>query len=271
MYHLIIKKLYEKSPKKLQLIFHRMFYKFFDFIPKFSGVGMKTGFALPWEDKFDENPFRDTVKKAILNSESFRLSENSIMERQWRYWIIVYTIRHAIEFTNIKKHVFVEAGSENGLSAFFALNEIKYLLNSDSYSFHLYDAWADMKSEKLLPKEKGIIGAYSNLEIDLCKKNLNDFEKYLYFHHGHIPNTFTPTSDQPEKISWLAIDLNAAIATKACLDFFYPRLEKGGVIIFDDYGFDGYEDTKNIIEEFLHLKSGTLLKFPTGQAVFFKN
>jgi O-methyltransferase len=268
---IIFKKIYDRSPKKLRIVLQWGFNIFFDFVPKFSGIGMKTVFALPWEDKYDEEPFRNTVKKAILNSDSFRLSEKSIMARQWRYWIVAYSIRHAIEFTNMEKPVFVEAGSENGLSAFFALNEIESLLNNDSYFFHLYDAWDDMMVEKLLPKEEHIMGAYSKLDIDRCKKNLTMFQEHLYFHQGYIPETFISTSDQPEKIIWLAIDLNSAIATKDCLDFFYPRLEKGGVIIFDDYGFDGYEDTKNMIEEFLHSKLGTLLKFPTGQAIFFKN
>jgi len=53
------------------------------------------------------------------------------------------------------------------------------------------------------------------------------------------------------------------------LEFFHPRLEKGGVILFDDYGQEKYKDTKNVIDEFIYDKSGMLLKLPTGQAIYF--
>ena len=59
--------------------------------------------------------------------------------------------------------------------------------------------------------------------------------------------------------------------TESALDFFYPRLVPGGVILFDDYGWDAYEDTKNAIENFFTNKPGILMKLPTGQAIYFHN
>lgn len=57
--------------------------------------------------------------------------------------------------------------------------------------------------------------------------------------------------------------------TKAVLEFFFPKLIKGGIILFDDYGWEGYEDTKQIIDEFFSKKSRIVLKLPTGQAIYF--
>ena len=52
---------------------------------------------------------------------------------------------------------------------------------------------------------------------------------------------------------------------------FYDRVASGGVILFDDYGWDAYIDTRRIIDEFFKDKPGILFEFPTGQAIYFKN
>ena len=65
------------------------------------------------------------------------------------------------------------------------------------------------------------------------------------------------------------IDLNSTKPTIDALDFFFPRLIKGGIIIFDDYGNTGYPDTKIEIDEFFKNKPGVLMQSPTGQAIYY--
>ena len=93
----------------------------------------------------------------------------------------------------------------------------------------------------------------------------------MVFHQGYIPESLNKKPDAPDSIFYLHIDLNSAKPTESALDFFYPRLVPGGVILFDDYGWDAYEDTKNAIENFFTNKPGILMKLPTGQAIYFHN
>ena len=93
--------------------------------------------------------------------------------------------------------------------------------------------------------------------------------KNIIFHQGYIPNLFNTLPKSPENIIYLHIDLNSAKPTISTLEYFLPRLVPGGVILFDDYGWSPYFDTKNAIDEFFYDKSGTLLKLPTGQAIYF--
>ena len=58
--------------------------------------------------------------------------------------------------------------------------------------------------------------------------------------------------------------------TKESLKFFYPLLQSGGVILFDDYAANGYEDTKVEVDNFLLDKKGQFLHMPTGQGFFIK-
>ena len=62
------------------------------------------------------------------------------------------------------------------------------------------------------------------------------------------------------------IDLNSIEATKSSLDYFYERLNKGGIILFDDYG--GFEDTRAIVDQFFRDKYGHFINLPTGQGIF---
>ena len=75
-------------------------------------------------------------------------------------------------------------------------------------------------------------------------------------------------SENPEKVSWLHIDLNSAEATISALEFFYERIVNNGIILFDDYG--GFEKTRIKIDNFFSDKRGHFINFPTGQGIFYK-
>ena len=69
----ILKIIYEKIPV-LQPLFIKISKPFFDFIPKFSGWGMKTGHELPWNDEYNWNVFREShnyVKEQFNFSNDF--------------------------------------------------------------------------------------------------------------------------------------------------------------------------------------------------------
>ncbi len=133
----------------------------------------------------------------------------------------------------------------------------------------LYDAWEGMKAENLLKSESNNINNYDYLDVENTKRNLKDFSNRIVFNKGYIPDSFK-TSVNPEKLSWLHIDLNSSIATKAALDYFFDKILPGGVILFDDYSHRGYEDTMKMIDNYFEGKDGILMPIPTGQAIFFK-
>ena len=54
------------------------------------------------------------------------------------------------------------------------------------------------------------------------------------------------------------------------LKFFYDKIENGGIILFDDYAYEGYEDTRIVVDDFLNNKNVQFFQLPTGQAIFFK-
>ena len=126
-----------------------------------------------------------------------------------------------------------------------------------------------MRENELLETEMDHVGNYSELDLNTTKKNLKEFEDNLIYHVGYIPESLV-SEETSKSIVYIHIDLNSAKPTLAVLEFFFPKLVNGGVILFDDYGQEEYKETKNVIDKFFSEKPGLLLKLPTSQAIYFR-
>lgn len=217
--------------------------------------GMRTFYAPPNNSKIDELFNTALVEVGKFNeSNPHSYDQKTIDGSLWRFWYVAFAARHALRTGN---NTFVECGVGMGYTAFFAMSQPK------NFTMHLYDAWDSMKASALTKAEQNMSGFYKDLDLNTTKQNLGKFNDMIVYHKGYIPDTLDQTA--PEKISYLHIDLNSSKATKQALEFFLPRLVRGGVIIFDEYGYPGYEETKQVIDDILP----DLLKLPTGQAMHF--
>ena len=68
------------------------------------------------------------------------------------------------------------------------------------------------------------------------KKNLKQFDSFVY-RNGWIPFCFK--SDNNKKFCFVHIDVDFYEPIKDSLKFFENKMEKGGIIVMDDYGFNG--------------------------------
>lgn len=237
---------------------------------KFYGWGMSTQAVLPQIDD-DGKVFRETsysIKKFHFNRRLYGIDKDSVDSLLWRHWIVITAVRYSIKISNQNHHNFVECGVGEGLTAYFSLEEIKKFNKIENFSMHLYDAWGTMKKDQLNKKES-YVKNLEELDIKTAKNNLAEYNEYIVYHEGYIPESLHVKPDSPDLVSYLHIDLNAAKPTIDALDFFYPRLLKGGVILFDDYGSETYDETMIAINQFFRNKPGTIFKFPTGQAAYF--
>ena len=85
---------------------------------------------------------------------------------------------------------------------------------------------------------------------------------------GYLPESLK--LKKIKKISWLSIDLNSSKPTISVLNHFYKKIEKGGIIILDDYGGGGYIETKKAVDIFFKKKNSIIFQLPTGQAIIIK-
>ena len=248
---------------------------------KFSGWGLTSTRSPPWIGISKNKTYlgfkiiKDELLKKI-ESDKFYLSQfyNSpgvqnpmkyLNEMDYRHYVVYYSA--LLAFENTKSRNIVECGVCDGITVFFAMNKYKEDINFKAY---LYDAWDGMLEKNLTNKENVKIGGvYKYLDINSTKKNLIDFENNTIFNKGYIPEIFN-SSKSPSNLSWLHIDLNSSLPTKESLEFFYPKIEKNGIILFDDYSQDGYEETREVVENFFVNKNIIFLHLMTGQAMLIK-
>jgi SAM-dependent methyltransferase len=82
---------------------------------------------------------------------------------------------------------------------------------------------------------------------------------------GFVPDTFAGRDDA---IAFAHLDMDIYAPTAAALEYIYPRLVEGGIIVLDDYGFWTTPGVRKACDEF---KFGKKIYLPTGQMVVFKS
>lgn len=231
--------------------------------PNFSGWGMTTQHTSPWEDAYDWAHFRDALEVVREQFEHGLVDDTGVSSATvdtlaWRHWFVSFSVRYACQFTTRDDTTLVECGVGDGLTALFACTEASRC--GKGYTLHCYDVWGRVKVDDG-------VRDYSALSLERTRRNLARFDDHVRYHVGLIPDSFD--ADAPSVVNYLSIDLNAAAPTLATLDFFLPRLAPRAVVLFDDYGYKGYESTKTAVDEYFSHHPGLLLKLPTGQAAWF--
>jgi hypothetical protein len=226
----------------------------------FTGWGMSTRHALPWADDPDWAHFRDAADHVREKFEHGLSGDTGVVpstvdQLLWRHWIVAFAARHACIFAD-GPVTMVECGVGDGLTSYFACNEAEHL--GRAYQLHAYDTWSRVETDR--PEQ-----SYADLEFERTQRNLGGFP--VIYHPGLIPDSLRDRP--PDMVHYLSIDLNAAAPTVDALEFFAPRLARRPVILFDDYGHVGYEDTRKAVDAYFAGKPGSLMKVPTGQAIWF--
>lgn len=90
----------------------------------------------------------------------------------------------------------------------------------------------------------------------------------VQFHRGFIPEVLA----QLPETSWafVHIDVDLHDPTLASLDYFYPRMVKGGVIVCDDYGSKLFPGARKAWESYCTENGIAFVTLETGQSVLIK-
>lgn len=111
---------------------------------------------------------------------------------------------------------------------------------------HLFDTFTGIIGEQILDYEKENYksGDYS-ASLEETKNNL-PYEKIIY-HIGDVLKTREEVKDK--KFCFIHIDLDIYTPLKGILDFFYERLNKGGVMLISNYDI-AHPGIKKAVDEF---------------------
>ena len=99
----------------------------------------------------------------------------------------------------------------------------------------------------------------------IASHNLSAFEGSFTFYKGWIPERFNDIKDK--NFSLVHIDVDLYEPTLATLEFFYPRMNLGGMIVCDDYGFESCPGARKAMDEFFAIQKMSVIHLTTGQGI----
>jgi O-methyltransferase len=103
---------------------------------------------------------------------------------------------------------------------------------------------------------------------DLVRNNLRPFADRLVFHKGWIPDRFDDVRDRT--FAFVHVDVDLRQPTLDSLEFFYPRLAAGAVLLCDDYGCTTCPGATEALDDFLADKSEKMISLDAGGGFFIR-
>lgn len=173
-----------------------------------------------------------------------------------------YVLNEFLKQVNHIEGDIAECGAYKGASAFLMC---KALSGSPSL-VHLFDSFEGLAQPLPIDGAYWKKGSLSTGDQPL-RDTLARFENYRVY-KGWIPERF----NEVDHISFrlVHIDVDLFEPTRDSLEFFYPRIASGGILLLDDHGFSTCPGATRAADEFFSDKPEQLSLLPTGQAFTIK-
>lgn len=140
-----------------------------------------------------------------------------------------------------------------------------YFKNDDFYLFDTFEGF----SEKDFEKERQVGGAgtakssdFSDTSLDFVKAQMPYLDK-CHFIKGYFPQSTEQIAGAPV-FKFVNIDVDLYQPILAGLEWFYPKMTKGGVILVHDYFHPFYTGAAKAVDEFA--RQNNLKFYPIGDA-----
>jgi O-methyltransferase len=162
---------------------------------------------------------------------------------------------------------FAECGVYQGGTAFLIGNVLQAARVDKT--LHLFDTFAGMPDTVVRERDKHEKGDFGDTSRESVERYLAPFSHVVDIHAGFIPESFEEVKDA--KFACVHIDVDIYQTAWDCCEFFYERLVKGAVMVFDDYGYVKYKDAeKRAVDEFFANKPEIVITLVTGQGMVIK-
>lgn len=186
--------------------------------------------------------------------------------RRLRYFTISQAIRNTLQVPGDA----VEAGCYRGLSAWLAATALQR--HGRELTFHICDSFAGLSEPQAADapvyESKKTGGHKFACDEAQVRENLSVFN-FIEYHKGWIPSQFGTLQDC--RFCYAHIDVDLYEPTRDSIEFIWPRVNRGGIILFDDYGTTKFPGARRAIDEFLATQDNhVFFEQPSGQALAVK-
>ncbi len=209
---------------------------------------------------------QDFMNLYKLSQEKTQMLDSDNLFRRERH----YTLNQLIEKTKDLNGNVAECGCWRGLSAYQIATRLKTRNFKDTfYIFDSFEGLSDFEEEdmSLFNKNDEIRKKEFACGKDIVKRNLQEFT-FIEYKKGWIPEKFHEVTNKKFKFVHIDVDMYQPILDS--INFFYERTVSGGIIVFDDYGYNYFPGAKKAVDEFMSDKADFFLALSSGSAFMIK-
>lgn len=140
---------------------------------------------------------------------------------------------------------FAEAGVFTGGSAVIISGRMP-----KDRTFYMFDSWDGVPKPGINDHKVWFEGRFKVDNKNHIITTLEGLRKNNVVVKGTIPKTFKKYKNN--RYAFVHIDVDLYQSTKDCLEYFWPRLNEYGIMVFDDYHAIHCKGAKKAIDEFLN-------------------
>ena len=179
-----------------------------------------------------------------------------------RHWMLAQLMRQVSEISGNT----AECGVFKGASSYLICKANQKA--RDRRIHHMFDSFAGLSKPSAADGGFWLEGDLA-CSLDVVRANLSKFgEDVVRFHQGWIPDRFPDAGEQ--HFSFVHIDVDLYEPTRDSLAFFYPRMQTGGIILCDDYGFTTCPGATAAFDDYLQDKPEPMIGLPCGGGFLIK-
>jgi O-methyltransferase len=128
------------------------------------------------------------------------------------------------------------------------------------YLFDTFEGFSekDLSAEQKANHSQAAVGDFQNTSADFVLSRMTHPEKVVV-RKGYFPATL---GDLEDSFALVSLDVDLYQPTVAGLNYFYPRLVKGGCMFVHDYNNRRYLGVRSAVDEFVKASGASLVQLP---------
>jgi hypothetical protein len=190
---------------------------------------------------------------------------------EWRVHVALWAAATAIDAPGD----FVECGVNAG---FVSSAIMQYLgWQKTGRKFYLIDTFAgpvlaqysqgEIEHGRLKTAESALAAGACVTDLERIRANFAEWPHAVLV-QGPVPDVLPAVGAR--EVAFLHLDMNCALPEQAALEFFWPRMGSGGVVLLDDYAYYENESLAEAVDAVSARLGFRVLSLPTGQGLIVK-
>ncbi len=185
---------------------------------------------------------------------------------EWRVHMVLWAAQHATQLEGD----FVECGVNTGILSLAVCDYLNFEKLSDR-TFWLFDTFKGIPEDQASSSERAhTVDANASSYEECYELAVRNFAAYpnAKLVQGKVPETFVDVDIK--QVAYLSVDMNIAKPEVAAMEFFWDKLVKGAVVVFDDYGWAHCGEQHEALNAFARSRGVSIATLPTGQGLLIK-